>query len=120
MAKRKKFDLHGKTIEVLRGKPDERFTAREIASEIFKNYPNECGEKQKRSAAINDDVISQIAAEIGSSRKNLQRKSPQLKVTDGRPKKYYYTESSEDEGTEQTRLLHHQQKVSKKMRCTRF
>ena len=104
----KGFDVQGKTIEVLRNEPEGRFMAREIAIKIFEKYPDECRKKQERSTAtvipIDSDeaLISQITAEVGATRKILQRKYPQLKVTDGRPKKYYYTESSEDEGIEQS------------------
>ena len=47
MAKRKKFDLQGKAVEVLQRKPEKRFTAREIAEEIYSKYPGECGEKTR-------------------------------------------------------------------------
>lgn len=46
-----------------------------------------------QSASINtdSDLIQQLVAEIGSRRPSLQKKHPELKITEGRPRKYYYT-----------------------------
>lgn len=85
-------------LQEQRGK---KFTAREIAYWVFENYPEACRRKQKRSAAkvspLDNDaaLIQQIAAEIGSQRPNLQKKVPQIKTTEGRPRKYYFTEDSD-------------------------
>ena len=38
-----------------------------------------------------DDVIAQIAAEISAQRPLLQKKHPEIKTTEGRPKKYYFS-----------------------------
>ena len=43
-----------------------------------------------------DDVIAQIAAEIGAQRPLLQKKHPEIKTTEGRPKKYYFSQKSDE------------------------
>ena len=90
-----------KTHDFLKQHSDQKYTAMEIATWIFKNYPNECKEKQKRSTAqlipLNNDnaIVNQIAAEIGARRPSLQSQYPQIKTSEGRPRKYYYTEQSD-------------------------
>src|SRR5690606_20619051 len=37
------------------------------------------------------DLIQQIVAEIGSQRPALQKRNPQVKTTEGRPRQYYWT-----------------------------
>jgi hypothetical protein len=41
-----------------------------------------------------------LVAEIGSQRPSFQKQTPQIKITDGRPRKYYYTEKSDDDEVE--------------------
>jgi hypothetical protein len=40
-------------------------------------------------------LVQQLVAEIGSRRPSLQKRHPELKTTEGRPRKYYYTEKSD-------------------------
>lgn len=85
-----------KTVpEFLQAHPEEKFTAREIAEWIVKAYPAECREKQERAKPrLNSEgaLVGQIAAQIGAQRPQMEKKSsPQLKTTDGRPRKYYYS-----------------------------
>lgn len=88
-------------IDFLKAKPEHKFTARDIAIWIMATYPNECDKKRKRSTAtvipLNDEnaLLNQIVAEIGSRRPRLQKKYPEIKTTEGRPRKYYFTESSD-------------------------
>ena len=98
--------LRERTIEFLQIEPDKKFTARDIATWIFENYPDECEEKRLRSKAVvvplNDTnaFITQLVAEIGSNRPSLEKKHPELKTTEGRPRKYYWSnQSDEDEVT---------------------
>ena len=82
---------------------EEKFTARQIAEWVFENFPAECERKKANSAAINTDadLIQQLVAEIGSRRRRLQNKHPQIKTTEGRPRRYYWTaKSDKDEVTE--------------------
>ncbi len=87
--------------EYLKSKPEQKQTAREIAKALFILYPNECQEKKNRSVArvspltTDDDLIQQIVAEIGSIRPSLQLKNPNIKTTESRPRKFYYSEISD-------------------------
>ena len=92
------------TVQFLKDNPENKFTAKEIAEWIFKTYPAECKEKQQRSKAKvnplikNEDVIQQIAAEVGARKATgLQKKDPKIKTTEGRPRKYYYSNISDFE-----------------------
>ena len=95
------FNLQGKVIDYLRQNPEQRFTTREMAQWIFETYTEACREKQSRSTAtiipLDDDValIRQIAAEIGAHRPSIQKKEPKIRCTEGKPKKYYYTQFTE-------------------------
>ena len=95
------LNLPSLVVEFLRQNSNQKFTAREIATWILEAYPNECKMKQSRSKATvkllnnNAALLQQIVAEIGSQRPNIQKKNHQIKVTEGRPRKYYYTESSD-------------------------
>jgi hypothetical protein len=83
----------------LKDRPEEKFTARNIAEWVFQTYPDECEEKRANSRGnyINTDadLIQQLVAEISSQRPRIQKNHPELKTTDGRPRKYYYSERSD-------------------------
>ena len=87
--------------EFLQNNPEQKFTAREIAEWIYERYPDLCQQKQQKSKATaipldNDQaLLRQIAAEIGSQRPTLQKKHQKIKITEGRPRKYYFTESTD-------------------------
>lgn len=95
------LNLRKTVSDFLRENPEEKFTAREIATEIFKRYPKECQEKKERSTAraipiISDaDLIQQIVAEIGAQRNLIQDKTPEIKTTESRPRKYYFSDKSD-------------------------
>ena len=97
------FNLGTKVFEFLKDNSGKKFTAREIASWIFETFPEYIEKKKSRSKAIvvplnNDEaVVQQVIAEISSQRPRLQKKYPQIKTTEGRPRKYYYTVSSDSE-----------------------
>ncbi len=101
-----KFKLADKVIEFLTKNPEQKFTAREIANGIFKAYPDECLEKQKRSKAkvIPLDsptaLMGQIAAEMGRIGNDIQKKNSSIKSIEGPPRKYYYTTVSDIEEVE--------------------
>jgi hypothetical protein len=42
------------------------------------------------------DLVQQLVAEIGSRRSDLQRRESNLKTTEGRPRKYYYSTMSDN------------------------
>ncbi|MBX4335757.1 COG2958 family protein [Bartonella raoultii] len=97
------LDLTNTTFNFLKQNPTKKFTAREIAQWIFENYTEACRKKQKRSTAIvtplNSDtaLIQQIVAEIGSKRPHLQKRHPEIKTTEGRPRQYYFTQSTDSD-----------------------
>ena len=100
--KRKKLNLKKTTVKFLEDNLEERFTAREIAEWIYDNYTEECEEKKERSNATvyplntHRDLITAIAREVGSAIFQFQEKNSEIKNTEGRPRKYYFTESTDD------------------------
>lgn len=95
------FNLVKKTADYLKQNQGKKYTAREIAEGIFEKYPDECRAKQLRSTAtvIPLDTprafMQQLTAEISGNRPRLQRQNPQIKIIEGRPLKYYYTDDSD-------------------------
>lgn len=95
------LDLTNITFNFLKQNQTKKFTAREIAQWIFENYPEDCRKKQKRSIAtvmpLNSDtaLIQQIVSEIGARRPYLQKRHPEVKTTEGRPRQYYFTQSTD-------------------------
>ena len=96
-----KLDLKNKMIEFLQQNARQKYTAREIAEWIFSTYPQECEAKRRRSKATaipltdNYTLINQLVAEIGACRQLIQQRNPQIKTTEERPRKFYYTEKSD-------------------------
>jgi hypothetical protein len=103
------LNLSNTVVEFLKGNPEKKYTARQIAEWIFDTYPDECRAKQKRSKAtvspIDTDtaLLSQISAEISTNKNIIIKKaSPHIKTTEGRPRKYYYTEQSDADEIEKS------------------
>lgn len=84
-------------IGYLRDRPEQKFTARQIAEWIFETFPDECQEKKASSQYVNTDaeLVQQLVAEISSQRPRMQTRHPELKTTEGRPRKYYYSEQTD-------------------------
>ena len=91
----------------LKSHPDKKFAAREIADWVRMAHPKECEIKLNNSKnklleeaateqARQNILVTILVAEIGSQRPNFQKKTPQIKITDSRPRKYYYTEKTDD------------------------
>ena len=95
------LNLKNAVADFLRSNPDNKYTAREIATAIFNLYPGECQEKKERSKAsvipiVSDaDLLQQLVAEIGAQRPMLQKKIPEIKTTESRPRKYYFSNKSD-------------------------
>lgn len=95
------LNLAQRVVEFLQQNPEQKFTAREIANWVLETYPDECRQKQKRSTAkVNPldnktSFLQQIVAEIGAQRPRLQKHHPGIKTTEGRPRKYYFTEATD-------------------------
>jgi len=93
------LNLTKAVLDCLNERPEEKLTARQIAEWIFETYPAECQAKKANSQGgyINSDadLVQQLVAEISSRRPSLQKQYPKLKTTEGRPRKYYYSEKSD-------------------------
>ncbi len=95
------LNLAQTVVDFLKKNIDDKYTARDIAQWIFETYPDECREKQHRSTAtvnpLDNDValLQQLVAEIGSQRPRIQKKHPQIKTTESRPRKYYFTNATD-------------------------
>jgi len=94
-----KLNLMPVVVDYLKARPDEKFTARQIAEWIVATYPQECQAKKARSKSLQTDadLLQQIAGEIGAHHRDLQRKHPELKTTEGRPRRYYYSQLSDSD-----------------------
>lgn len=87
------LNLAKTVVDFLAERTEQKFTARQMAEWIFENFPAECQEKKANSTFIKNDadLVQQIVAEIGSQRPALQKRNPQVKTTEGRPRQYYWT-----------------------------
>lgn len=88
--------------ELLREHPERRFKARELAQLIRERYPEACQVKLERSAALQteEQLLQQIVAEIGAQRPQMQQREPHVRTTEGRPRRYYWSDKSEAEEAE--------------------
>ena len=97
----KPLNLRECTIKYLQANTGTSFAGREIAQWIYSTYPEECAAKKANSKGnylhTADDVIQQLAAEIAGSRPRWQGSHPQLKTTEGRPRRYYWSDKTDGE-----------------------
>lgn len=95
------INLRQTVVDFLKSKAEERFSAREIAQWIFENFSEACEEKRQQSKQdLTSDLalIQQLSAEISTNRGDIQKRHPQVKTTESRPRQYYYsTLSDKDE-----------------------
>jgi hypothetical protein len=93
------LNLRQAVVGFLKDRAEQKFTARQIADWLFEAFPEECQEKRAKSQGnyikSDADLVQQLVAEIGSQRPRLQKMHLQLKTTEGRPRKYYYSEKSD-------------------------
>lgn len=91
------LNLAKAVLGYLKERPDEKLTARQIAEWIFATFPEECQAKKQSSQYVSTDaeLVQQLVAEISSQRPRLQKRHPELKTTEGRPRKYYFSEKSD-------------------------
>jgi hypothetical protein len=92
------YSLADMVLACLQEQPEVKKTAREIADYILRNFPDECAAKKANSSNLttDDELIAQLIAEIGSRRPSIQRRIPAFKNTEGRPRKYYYSDKSDE------------------------
>lgn len=88
------LNLRQRVMERLQTLPNTQQTARELAQWIFDNFSVECAEKKANSAdyiKTDADLVQQLVAEISSQRPRWQQMNAQLKTTEGRPRRYYWS-----------------------------
>lgn len=92
-----RLNLSQHVADYLKEHSGEKFTARQLAEWIFGAFPAECQAKKAKSRFIDDDsgLIQQLVAEISARYPQLQKRHPELKTTEGRPRRYYHTTLSE-------------------------
>jgi hypothetical protein len=101
------LNLSNTVTAFLKDNPEQKYTARQIAEWIFEIYPDECRAKQERSKATKNpldsdsELLQQIIREISAQRPRLQKNNANIKTTEGRPRKYYYTEQSDADEVEE-------------------
>ncbi len=91
------LNLAKTVVGYLKAHADEKFTARQIAEWVFATYPEQCQAKKQSSQRLETDaeLVQQIVREISSQLPRLQKKNLELKTTEGRPRKHYYSERSD-------------------------
>ena len=91
------LNLSKLVLGYLKERPEDKLTARQLAEWIFATYPEECAAKKQSSQFVSTDaeLVQQLVAEISSQRPRLQKRHPEVKTTEGRPRKYYYSEKSD-------------------------
>jgi hypothetical protein len=95
-------------FNVLKEHPEQRYKSFEIAQLVFNRYPQECADKRAKSKQTFDsdtEFIWQLASEVSINREKLQEEHPEIKTTESRPRKYYYTDKSETAEVEVTELI---------------
>ncbi len=93
-----KLNLRQTIVDFLKSRPAERFTARQMAVWMFENLREACEEKRRNSQQdLREDAafLWQLVAEIGANRPEIQKRWPQIRTTEGRPRQYYWTAASE-------------------------
>ncbi|EON12893.1 hypothetical protein C266_14757 [Pandoraea sp. SD6-2] len=95
-----KLELRKRVLECLQSAHGEKLTASEIGRWIMANYPEECALKLANSTVMetDDQLLTQLRAEIYGSQRSWQRQDPSLKTTEGRPRRFFW--STKDDETE--------------------
>lgn len=94
-----KLSINQSVFKILQEKAPAQLTAKEIAQQIFELHPAECEEKRRKSKQDlqrDSDLIQQISAEIAANRPQIQRQYPNVKSTETRPIRYYFSTESAD------------------------
>ncbi|KMN51581.1 HrgA protein [Chromobacterium violaceum] len=81
-----------KVAQLLRSHPGQRFTARQIASAIVNQYPEDYADKRSNPRFANDKAfLSQVVAEIGAQKDAIIGADSQIRWQDKpRPRVYWY------------------------------
>ncbi|HFI6409751.1 TPA: hypothetical protein ACGR30_004718, partial [Escherichia coli] len=78
--------LIGMTLFVLKASPNVPFTARQLAIKVCESFPEYAEKKLASSEHLSsvEDLISQVAAEIGAQRPSLVKRNAHINVTAGK------------------------------------
>jgi len=78
---------------ILKDNPNQSFTAKEVAENIFKKNPDWCENKRQNSKQDLDDarLIKQITAEVGTKVPYLQKKDSNYQIFGENPRKLIYS-----------------------------
>lgn len=90
-----KLKLRELVFTYLKDNAGGKFTARQIAEWIYATYPAEC-EGKRQSSAQNLDIVHLLVNQITGDLLRIRKNHQQIKITEGRPRKYYYSELSDD------------------------
>ena len=95
----KRLDIKRRVHDILKDRPGEELTARELAIEIRERHPELTQAKLERSRALHSegDLLQQLVAEIGAHKKAIRSKYPDIRTVEVRPRRYYYSVSTEEE-----------------------
>lgn len=90
--------LNAAVVECLKVHGSRRLTAREVAVWIRERYPDETQRKLERSRSLQNDadLLQQLVAEIGANRPIIEKRHPQVRTTEDRPRLYYWSEESDE------------------------
>lgn len=90
--------LNATVVECLKARDSRRLTAREVAVWIRQHYPEETQRKLERSRSLQTeaDLVQQLVAEIGANRPTIEKRYPQVRTTEDRPRLYYWSEATEE------------------------
>ncbi|SKA00196.1 hypothetical protein [Pantoea eucalypti] len=94
LANFKSNSLNHMALSLLRASPNVPFTARQLAIKVCESFPDYAKKKLNASEKLSsyEDLISQVAAEIGAQRPSFVKKNSHIKVTAGKPRKYLWTD----------------------------
>jgi hypothetical protein len=91
------IDLRTNFFAILQETPNKKYYGREIAHLITQRLPEESLQKKNKSKRLmtDKDLVSQISAEIASLYPDIAKTNPDIKITDGKPRQYYFSLSSD-------------------------
>ncbi len=84
--------------EVLKANDKRKFNAKELAEELVNTYPDEFENKRSNDRFSNENqLLSQVAAEIGRDKQQLIEKKGIIVDKQNRPQLYFYNKGYEEE-----------------------